>query len=251
MKKIAIIIAGGVGVRMGQSIPKQFISIDDKPVIVYTMEKFQEHPNIDSIVVVCVDGWRSVLQSYATEYEITKLESIVCGGNCGQASIRNGINEVKRLGYSDDDIVLIHDAIRPMVSADIISENIAMSEKFGNATTVVPCTTVVLEKGEDEYYSTNVVDREKLYLTQTPQAFRLGDILSAHLEAEEKGMTNSVASCSLYTDLGRKVYYSAGSEKNIKLTRPDDLEIFKALLEVEKSKASGYTKKRGTKPINE
>ena len=230
MKKIGIIIAGGVGSRMGQAIPKQFLNVDDKPIIIYTLEVFQKHPNIDSIVVVCLDGWHEILKSYATQYGITKVESIVSGGENGQSSIKNGLDEVKRLGYSDEDIVLIHDAIRPMVDEDILSDNIAKTELYGNATTVVPCTTVVLKKGENELYSEEVVNREDLYLTQTPQAFKLGDILSAHEEAKERGITNSIASCSLYTELGRKVYYSAGSETNIKLTRPGDIQIFKALL---------------------
>lgn len=234
MKKIGIIIAGGVGSRMGQSIPKQFINVDEKPIIIYTLEAFQRHPNIDSIVVVCLEGWHSVLKSYADQFNISKLESIVLGGENGQQSIKNGLDEVKRLGYEDDDIVLIHDAIRPMVDEEILSDNIAKSEVYGNATTVVPCTTVVLKKGEDESYSEEVVDREQLYLTQTPQAFRLGEILSAHEEAQEKGITNSVASCDLYTRLGKKVYYSAGSETNIKLTRPGDIQIFKALLNTKK-----------------
>lgn len=234
MKKIGIIIAGGVGSRMGQSIPKQFLNVGEKPIIIYTLEAFQRHPNIDSIVVVCLDGWHEILKSYAEQFNINKLQSIVSGGENGQASIRNGLEEVKRLGYADDDIVLIHDAIRPMVSEEILSDNIAKSEVYGNATTVVPCTTVVLKKGEDESYSEEVVNREELYLTQTPQAFRLGEILSAHREAEEKNITNSIASCDLYTKLGRKVYYSAGSETNIKLTRPGDIQIFKALLNVKK-----------------
>ena len=219
---------------MGQSIPKQFLNVGEKPVIIYTLEAFQKHPNIDSIVVVCLDGWHEILKSYADQFEITKLESIVSGGENGQGSIRNGIEEVKKLGYADEDIVLIHDAIRPMVSDEILSDNIVKSEAYGNATSVVPCTTVVLKKGEDESYSEEVVNREKLYLTQTPQAFRLGDILSAHREAEEMGITDSIASCDLYTKLGRKVYYSVGSETNIKLTRPGDIQIFKALLNVKK-----------------
>lgn len=234
MKKIGIIIAGGVGARMGQSIPKQFLNVLEKPIIIYTLEAFQRHPNIDSIIVVCLDGWHEILKSYAEQFDINKLESIVSGGKNGQESIKNGLNEAKRLGYSDDDIVLIHDAIRPMVNEEILSDNIAKSEVYGNATTVVPCTTVVLKKSEDESFSEEVVDREKLYLTQTPQAFRLGDILKAHEEAEEKGITNSVASCDLYTKLGKKVYYSAGSETNIKLTRPGDVQIFKALLKTKK-----------------
>ncbi|MCI8308746.1 MAG: 2-C-methyl-D-erythritol 4-phosphate cytidylyltransferase [Clostridia bacterium] len=230
---IAIIIAGGSGQRMGQDIPKQFLNVDDKPVIVYTMEAFQRHPNIDGIVVVCIDGWHEILKSYAKQFNITKLIDVVSGGNCGQASIKNGLMRVKE-EFNDDDIVLIHDAIRPMVSEEIISDNIAKCKLYGNATVVAPCTTVVLEKTDDTY-STNIVDRDKLYLTQTPQAFKLGDILSAHEEAKQKGITNSVASCSLYVELGRKVYYSIGSETNIKLTRPGDIQIFKALLNTKKT----------------
>ena len=232
-KNIAIIIAGGKGNRMGQDIPKQFINVGDKPIIIYTLEAFQRHPNIDGIIVVCIDGWHEILKSYAKQFNITKLSSVVSGGETGQQSIKSGLDEAKRL-YSLDDIVLIHDAIRPMVSEEIISDNIIKCKQYGNATTVAPCTTVVLRKTNEEY-SQEVVDREKLYLTQTPQAFVLKDILSAHKEAAEKNITSAVASCSLYIELGRKVYYSAGSETNIKLTRPGDIEIFKALLNTKKS----------------
>ncbi len=232
-KKIAIIIAGGAGQRMGQDIPKPFINVNDKPTIVYTLVAFQRHPNIDGIIVVCLDGWHEILYSYAKQFNITKFSSVVSGGANGQASIKNGIDEAKRL-FSDEDMVLIHDAIRPMVDDAIISDNIAKCEIYGNATVVVPVTTVVLDKTTDEY-SSKTVDRDTLYLTQTPQAFVLKDILSAHEEAKKKGITSAVASCSLYTELGRKVYYSAGSETNIKLTRPGDVEIFKALLNNRKS----------------
>ena len=232
-KNIAIIIAGGTGARMGQDIPKQFINVDDKPIIIYTLEAFQRHPNIDGIIVVCIDGWHEILRSYAKQFNITKLTSIVSGGATGQESIKNGLDEAKKK-FSLDDIVLIHDAIRPMVSEEIISDNIIKCEQYGNATSVVPCTTVVLGKTNEEY-SEEVVDREKLYLTQTPQAFILKDILDAHKEAKKKGITKAVASCSLYVTLGRKVYCSIGSETNIKLTRPGDIEIFKALLNTKKA----------------
>lgn len=233
MKKIAIIIAGGSGARMGQDIPKQFLNVFDKPVIIYTLEAFQNHDAIDNIIVVCLEGWKEALKSYAKQFNITKLASVVSGGANGQESIKNGLDEAKRL-FSLDDMVLIHDAIRPMVSNEIISDCILKCSEFGNATAVVPCTTVVLDKTTSEY-STKVVDRDKLYLTQTPQAFILNDILDAHRESEEKGITDNVASCSLYTMLGRKVYYSLGEETNIKLTRPGDIQIFKALLSVKKS----------------
>lgn len=233
MKKIAIIIAGGSGKRMGQDIPKQFINVGEKPIIVYTLEAFQKHPSIDNIIVVCIDGWHDILSAYAKQFNITKLCSIVSGGNCGQESIKNGLDEAARL-FDKDDMVLIHDAIRPMVSNDIISDNIAKCKLYGNATVVAPCTTVVLEK-TDEAFSEKVINRDNLLLTQTPQAFILNDILSAHKEAKEKGITDSVASCSLYIELGRKVFYSVGDETNIKLTRPGDIQIFKALLSTQKS----------------
>lgn len=232
-RNIAIIIAGGSGNRMGQDIPKQFLNVGEKPIIIYTLEVFQKHPNIDGIIVVCKEGWENVLSSYAKQFNITKLTAIVNGGDCGQASIKNGLDKAKEL-YSQEDIVLIHDAIRPMVSEEIISDNIAKCTLYGNATVVVPCTTVVLQK-DDEAFSENVINRDDVMLTQTPQAFVLKDILSAHEEAKEKGITNSVASCTLYAELGRKVYFSAGSETNIKLTRPADIDIFKALLQVRKS----------------
>ena len=233
MKNIAIIIAGGTGSRMGQDIPKQFLNVGEKPIIIYTLEAFQNHPNIDGIIIVCLDGWEKILESYCHQFNITKLSSIVKGGSCGQESIKNGLDEAKRL-FDENDIVLIHDAIRPMVDEDIISDNIVKCNQFGNAITVIPCTTVVLKKKTEEY-SEEIVNRDELMLTQTPQAFVLKDILSAHAEAKEKGITNSVASCTLYSELGRKVYYSNGAETNIKLTRPADIEIFKALLNVKKS----------------
>jgi 2-C-methyl-D-erythritol 4-phosphate cytidylyltransferase len=230
---IAILIAGGSGQRMGQDIPKQFLNIDDKPVIVYTMEAFQKHPNIDGIIVVCIKGWYEILKAYAKQFNITKLVDIVEGGNCGQASIKNGLMRAKEI-YKDDDIVLIHDAIRPMVSEEIISDNIAKCMTYGNAVTAIPCAEAMLQT-EDEISSNFQINRDSLRRTQTPQTFRLGDILSAHEEANNKGITNSIASCTLYIELGRKVYFSTGSEKNLKLTTPDDIEIFKALLKTKKA----------------
>ena len=232
MKKIAIIIAGGNGERMGQDIPKQFLNVEDKPIIIYTLEAFQKHPNIDGIIVSCLDGWQEILKAYAKQFNITKLVSVVSGGKNGQESIYKGLLEAKRL-YNQEDMILIHDAIRPMVTDDIISDAIAVCQNYGNATAVVPCTTVVLKKN-DERYSNEVVDRDQLYLTQTPQVFILEDLLNAHEEAQKKGITSSIASCTLYIELGKKVYYSIGSEINIKLTRPADIQIFKALLNTKK-----------------
>lgn len=233
MKNIVLIIAGGVGARMGQDIPKQFINVYDKPVIVYTLEAFQKHPSIDAIEVVCLDGWHDVLWSYAKQFGIAKLENIVSGGKNGQDSIRNGLYDIASRHNGSDDIVLVHDAIRPMVSNDIISDNIRVCRQYGNAITVVPCTAAML-KTFDSLSTEEQVPRDNLKITQTPQAFFLQDIIAAHKEALEKGITNSVASCTMYIELGRKLYMSAGSEKNLKLTTAEDIEIFKALLNAKK-----------------
>lgn len=225
---IGLIIAGGTGARMQQDIPKQFITINEKPVIVYTLEAFQNHPEIDSIAVVCIEGWENVLRAYAKQFNITKLKYIVPGGENGQSSIRNGIFELEKY-FSEKDIVLIHDAIRPMVSAEIISDCIVKAEKYGNAISVIPCAEAMMET-EDGLVSTGSYSRDKLKRTQTPQGFKLGEISKLHKEALEKGILNSVASCTLMIELGRQVHFSIGSEKNIKLTTLDDLDIFKALL---------------------
>lgn len=230
---IALIMAGGVGTRMNQDIPKQFINVHDKPVIIYTLEAFQRHPNIDAITVVCLDGWHDILRAYARQFGITKLESIVSGGERGQDSIRNGLYDIGKRHFDAEDVVLVHDAIRPMVSSDVISDCIRVCRTYGNAVTVVPCTAAML-KTYDACSSEEQVPRDDLKITQTPQAFFVQDMFAVHKEALEKGITNSVASCTLYIDLGRKLYLSAGSEKNIKLTTTEDIEIFKALLNAKK-----------------
>ena len=226
---IALIIAGGIGARMHQDIPKQFINVYDKPVIIYTLEAFQRHPNIDAIEVVCLDGWHDILRAYARQFNITKLENIVSGGQVGQDSIRNGLYDLAERHHDPDDIVLIHDAIRPMVSADIISDNIRVCREYGNAITVVPCTAAMLKTMDGEV-STEMIPRDNLKSTQTPQTFFLNEIVEVHKEALKRGITNSIASCTLYIEMGKPVYLSIGSEKNLKLTTSEDIEIFMALL---------------------
>ena len=230
---IALIIAGGSGQRMNQDIPKQFLNVNDKPVITYRLEAFQRHPNIDKIEVVCLDGWQEILRAYCKQFGITKLANVVEGGENGQSSIRNGLWDLKEM-YDENDLVLIHDAIRPMVSEEIISDAIRVCKKYGNSISVIPCAEAML-KTEDGVSSLEQIPRDNLKRTQTPQTFVLKDIVAAHEEALEKGITNSVASCTLYIELGKKLYFSAGSEKNIKLTTPDDIDIFKSLLVTRKS----------------
>lgn len=225
---IALIIAGGKGQRMNQEIPKQFLNVNDKPVIIYTLEAFQTHPDIDKIGVVCVDGWHDILKAYARQYKIDKLDWVVSGGENGQSSIRNGVFEAERR-YGGSDIILVHDAIRPMVSHEIISDCIVQCKEHGSAIVVTPCNTVILRRTIGDA-SDEVVPRDQLAVTQTPQAFPIKKLADAHRRALERGITNSIASCSLMIELGEPVHFSIGTETNIKLTTPDDLKIFKALL---------------------
>lgn len=233
MSTIALIIAGGTGQRMGQDIPKQFLHVNDKPVIIYTLEVFQKHPSIDEIEVVCLEGWHEVLKAYAKQFGITKLINVVNGGLNGQDSIRNGVLDIASRHCLDDDIVVIHDSIRPMVSLDIITDNLRVCKKYGNATTIVPCNTAML-KSEDALVSNVQLSREQVKMTQTPQSFHVKEFVEVHKKALMKGITASVASCTLYVEMGLNVYLSKGSGKNIKLTTIEDVEIFKALLTTKK-----------------
>lgn len=233
MANIALIIAGGSGLRMHQNIPKQFLTVNEKPVIVYTLEAFQSHADIDAIAVVCLKGWDEVLWAYANQFNITKLRYVIPGGENGQSSIRNGVYELEK-HYQSDDVVLIHDAIRPMVSAEIISDCIIKTRMHGSAIATTPCAEAMMQT-EDGEVSTGSYPRDQLRRTQTPQGFPLGKICDLHRRALEAGITNSVASCTLMIEMGEQVYFSAGSEKNIKLTTLDDIDIFKALLLAQRS----------------
>ena len=230
---IAVIIAGGSGQRMKQEIPKQFIHVYDKPVIIYTLECFQSHPQIDVIEVVCIEGWEHSLWAYANQFGITKLRHVVPGGKNGQESIRNGVFALEKR-YSPEDVVLIHDAIRPMVSAEIISDCIVKTRQCGCAIAAIPCAEAMLQT-EDGDVSSGSYPRDKLKRTQTPQGFFLGRICDLHRRAQRAGVTDSVASCTLMIEMGEQVHFSVGSEKNIKLTTVDDIDIFKALLTVRRA----------------
>lgn len=226
---IAMIIAGGKGVRMNQEIPKQFLSIHDRPVIVYTLQAFQKHPEIDAIMVVCIDGWQEILWAYARQFNVTKMKWVTAGGDNGQQSIHNGLIELEK--HCDmSDLVLVHDAIRPNVSQEIISGCIAECRLHGSAITVIPCAEAMLLRNEDLNSSSEVISRDSLARTQTPQAFPLQKLLWAHDEAGKRGIRNSIASCTLMVELGEEVHFCPGSEMNIKITTTEDIEIFKALL---------------------
>ena len=231
---IAVIIAGGSGSRMGQSIPKQFINVYDKPIIIYTLEGFQKHPQIDVIEVVCVDGWHDVLWAYAKQFGITKLKWVVSGGHTGQESIRNGVFNLEGKA-SEDDIIIVHDGIRPLVDETVLSDVIIKAKQYGNAVTSLPYNEQIFVI-DDETSTTKFIPRETLRRVSTPQAYRFYLIDSKYHEAYEKeiGIHGSHYTNTMMVELGVRLFFAAGSEKNIKLTTKDDLELFKAYLKLDK-----------------
>lgn len=231
---IALLIAGGSGNRMGQDIPKQFMHVDGCPIVIHTMRCFQTHPDVDAIAVVCLKGWETVLQAYANQFCIDKLKWIFSGGKTGMESIHNGVYGLKEVGCNDEDLVLIHDSVRPLLGQDIISSNIAICKAYGYAVTGIQCREAILES-EDGFTTDKSIPRDKLIRTQTPQTFRLGNIIKVHEMAKVKGIIDSVASCTLIAEIGGiEMHIVPGSEKNIKITTVEDLEILKALMHINK-----------------
>ena len=233
---IALIIAGGSGQRMGQDIPKQFINVFDKPVLIYTLEGFQKHPQIDAIEVVCIDGWHDILWAYSKQFNIAKLKWVISGGNSGQESIRNGVYNLEDK-CSSEDIIIIHDGIRPLVEPSVLSDVIAKCKLYGNAVTSMPYNEQIFVIDEDDETTTSkFIPRETLRRVSTPQAYNFKLLDEKYHEAFEKeiGIHGSHYTNTMMVELGVKLHFAAGSDKNIKLTTKDDLEMFKAYLKSDK-----------------
>ena len=227
---VAIIIAGGVGSRMGQEIPKQFINVGEKPVIVYTLEAFQEHPLVDAIEVVCLAGWEQVLRAYARQYKIDKLKWVVKGGASGQESIRNGVYNFEGV-LAEDDICIVHDGVRPMLDPEVITDVVRVAKERGNAVTSMPYNEqIFLVDKKDSATTTQYIPRETLRRVSTPQAYRFGLLDSKYHEAFEKGggIDGSNYTNTMMVQLGVRLNFAVGSDRNIKLTTPENLEFFRA-----------------------
>lgn len=230
---VAILTAGGRGSRMHQHVPKQFMMIEGKPLIVYTMEKFQNNRNIDFIVLVCLNEWQERLKQLIQEYKITKAKYITNGGATGQESIFNGLKIVND-NFDEETVVLIHDGNRPMVTDQLIDTAILKCKEKGNAVAYIPCQEVVFYS-DDKISSKKQIDRSKVMRTQTPHAYKLDLLNNVFKSANDKGLTDCVATCSICASLGIETYFYEGSEKNIKITTPEDVDIFKALMKEEKT----------------
>lgn len=227
---IAIVIAGGSGHRMGLSIPKQFINVYNKPVIIYTLETFQRHPQIDAIEVVCIDGWHDVLRSYAQQFGITKLKWIVSGGSTGHDSIRNGVFFLKDK-LQPDDFIIVHDAVRPILPQKAIDEVIRVAHEKGNASSSIACHPPIVYTEDFESGITDV-DREHVMLTASPQAFKYSLALKCYERAEHENRHDFTFTSSLLIHCGERVYFAKGTTSNIKITTKEDIALFEALLKV-------------------
>ena len=229
---IAVIIAGGVGSRMGADVPKQFVLVEGKPVLFYTLEAFQAHPGVDAIELVLIDGWERDVAAWKEQYGVTKLRWIVKGGASGQESIRNGIFGLEGKCAADD-IVIIHDGIRPLVQPEVLDDVIAKAREFGTGVTSMPYNEqIFLIDEKDPSVTRKYIPRETLRRVATPQAYRFDLLDQAYHEAFERkiGIYGSSYTNTMMVELGHELHFAAGSDKNLKLTTPGDLEIFRAYL---------------------
>ena len=229
---IALIFAGGTGQRMNsRTLPKQFLELHGKPIIIYTLEQFDNHPQVDGIVVVCIDGWHEYLRKLLRKFDIEKVRAIVSGGATGQESIFKGLCKLTEL-YGDNDIVMIHDGVRPLVDAETITGNIACVKMCGSAITVAPpVETVTVNDEIDTNMVGNIIDRNNCRMAKAPQSFRLKDIYEAHIRAHQDGKQDFIDSATLMRYYGYDLYTVEGKPTNIKITTPTDYYLFRAIVD--------------------
>ncbi|SNU06924.1 2-C-methyl-D-erythritol 4-phosphate cytidylyltransferase [Lachnospiraceae bacterium] len=224
----AMLFAGGVGTRMKSSdMPKQFLVVGGKPIIIRTMEHFANHPEVDDIVVACKADWIDYLNELIEKFKVQKVRSVVPGGETGYESIHNGVVETAKVATAPDDIILICDGVRPMLSEKLISDCIRIARECGTAVPVTPSIDSLLYSDDGEKCMKSY-KRSSMYITQAPQGYTMEKILWAHSEAEKRGITNPVSSSELFIELGEEVRLYIGERNNIKVTTPEDLERLRA-----------------------
>ena len=228
---IAAIFAGGSGVRVHtKSRPKQFLELNGKPIIIYTLELFDNHPQVDAIVVACIDSWIPFLKKMIRKFEITKVVEIVPGGETGQDSIYNALQAAERAADGKDATVMIHDGVRPLITEQTITDNINTVEEFGSCITCVPATETFVVSQADG--SLEIPSRANSLIARAPQSFHLSDIMTAHRRAISEGMHDFIDSCTMMSHYGYTLKTIIGPMENIKITTPTDFFIFRAMVEV-------------------
>lgn len=228
MKNYVILLAGGIGKRMGVEIPKQFLEVEGKPILVYTVERFQQNPKIEKIVIVCVKDWMERLKQLVSMYSLTKVEWIIEGGNTSHDSIKNGVYFLQDR-IEEDDCVIVHDAVRPILPQKAIDEVIRVAHEKGNASSSIPCHPPIVYT-EDFESGIEDVDREHVMLTASPQAFKYSLMRSCYQQADKEKRNDFTFTSSLLIHCGVRVYFAKGTTSNIKITTRSDLALFEALL---------------------
>ena len=225
----ALIFAGGTGLRMNTlAKPKQFLELHGKPVIIYTLEHFEAHPEVNNIVVVCLESWIPEFRHLLKQYAIEKVSQVLPGGDGGDRSVYHGLNALNGI-CSPDDIVLIHDGVRPLINSELITANISHAKQYGNAITVEPVTESVVRLGNDNRII-DVPPRAEMFFAKAPQTFKYGIIRELYKRAHEDNVRSidSAHLCSMY---GVEMYTVKSSPNNMKITAPTDYYIFRALYE--------------------
>lgn len=227
-----VIFAGGIGSRMGNfdTLPKQFLKLNNKEIIVHTIERFQNNENIDNIYIACNKDWLDLMNELVIKYNLSKVTSIVEGGKTGQLSIYNGLLEAEKHMTSDDDIVLIHDGVRPFIDNELINQNIESVEKFGSSISCAPATETIMLVDEN-CFLTDIQDRSLSYFAKAPQSFKLKNILACHRKALSENIDTFIDSCSLARYYNQPLHLIKCSSDNIKVTTPKDFYILQALFD--------------------
>ena len=231
MSNIAVIFAGGVGSRMhSKELPKQFLEIYNKPIIIHTIEFFERNKNINSIVVVCVEDWIEYFNNLIYKYQLKKIKAVVPGGKTGQLSIYNGLKVAREISENENDIVLIHDGVRPLINIELLTSNINDVKKYGSSITSGIVKETIVEIDDDGEIIL-VPDRAHSRVAKAPQCFYLKDIFNSHEKALQEGIVNFIDSCTMMKHYGYRLHMTDGPYENIKITTPDDFYTMRAILQ--------------------
>ncbi|MBP3818875.1 MAG: 2-C-methyl-D-erythritol 4-phosphate cytidylyltransferase [Butyrivibrio sp.] len=232
---VAVIFAGGTGKRMNtRAKPKQFLEMHGKPVLIYTLQHFEVHPEIDAIVLVCLENWIDYAKTLINDFHIQKVTDVIAGGRTGQESIFNGVACAYKNSSSDKDIVLIHDGVRPLIDSDTITECLASVRKYGSAITTTPAIETIFVDGEGDRVG-KIFNRSQCSMARAPQCFYLTDLYKAHMAAWKDEKLDFIDSAMLMQYYGAELHTVSGPVENIKITTPTDFYLFRALLDAQEN----------------
>ena len=232
---MAVIFAGGAGKRMNtRAIPKQFLEVHGKPVLIYTLEQFENHQQIHAIVLVCIASWIDHAKKLIHDYHLKKVVDVVHGGTTGQESIFVGLSHARRHSKSDKDVVLVHDGVRPLIDGETITACLDAVELHGSAVTTTPAVeTIFVQEKEGEVGQ--IFNRSHCAMARAPQCFYLSDLYEAHLRAQADGRYDFIDSAMMMPNYGAELHTVTGPVENIKITTPTDFYLFRALLDAKEN----------------